>query len=67
MSGDFVCQDDFMSKILSGLLSMKNILNIIQAGLFITPRIREAPCLEVFIPGIFGFTVNVGLEDIPGF
>ena len=53
-----MCQDDFMSKILSGLLSMKNILNIIQAGLFITPRIREASRLEVFIPGIFGVTAD---------
>ena len=34
MSGDFVCQDDFMTKILSDLLSMKNILNNIQADLF---------------------------------
>ena len=34
MNGDFVCQDDFMTKILSDLLSMKNILNNIQADLF---------------------------------
>ena len=37
MSGDFVCQDDFMTKLLSDLLSMKNILNNIQADLFGVP------------------------------